>query len=515
METRSQWGTRAGFILAAVGSAVGLGNIWRFPAVAYENGGGAFFIPYLFALLTAGIPILIMEFSMGHKFRGSAPLTFRRLNKKTEWVGWWGVLVAFVISTYYSVIIAWAISYSIFSFNLGWGSDTEGFLFSDYLNLSVDPGQTGSFVPGVLIPLIIVWIVVLGILFRGVKKGIEIANRIFIPALVIIFLIIVIRAVTLPGAMEGLDAFFAPDFSRIADPDVWIAAYGQIFFSLSIAFAIMITYSSYLPKKSDITNNAFIVGFGNSSFELLAGIGVFAVLGFMAVGQGVSVDEVVAGGVGLAFVVFPAIINEFPALNELFGFLFFASLVLAGLTSLMSITETYVAGLVDKFKISRAKAVLFGGGLAAVISLLFATQGGLYFLDAADYFINQFGVAMLGLVEVVLIAWVLRRVKNIQEHANEISDIRLGSWWTISLSIITPIVMGYMMFGLFKQNLLKEFTGEGNTTGNYEGYPDAFIMFGGWSVAAAALLIGILMSITKWKSSTGVEEETNKTGEAK
>lgn len=141
METRSQWGTRAGFILAAVGSAVGLGNIWRFPAVAYENGGGAFFIPYLFALLTAGIPILIMEFSMGHKFRGSAPLTFRRLNKKTEWVGWWGVLVAFVISTYYSVIIAWAISYSIFSFNLGWGSDTEGFLFSDYLNLSVDPGQ--------------------------------------------------------------------------------------------------------------------------------------------------------------------------------------------------------------------------------------------------------------------------------------------------------------------------------------------------------------------------------------
>ncbi|PAV28731.1 sodium-dependent transporter [Virgibacillus profundi] len=515
MEKRSQWGTRAGFIFAAVGSAVGLGNIWRFPAVAYENGGGAFFIPYLFALLTAGIPILIMEFSMGHKFRGSAPLTFRRLNKKTEFIGWWAVLVAFVISTYYSVIIAWAISYSIFSFNLNWGSDTEGFLYGEYLHLADVPGQTGSLVPGVFIPLIIVWVVVLGILFKGVKKGIEIANRIFIPALVIIFLIIVIRAVTLPGALEGLNAFFEPDFTRIADPDVWIAAYGQIFFSLSIAFAIMITYSSYLPKKSDITNNAFIVGFGNSAFELLAGIGVFAVLGFMAVSQGVAVDEVVAGGVGLAFVVFPAIINEFPALNELFGFLFFASLVLAGLSSLMSITETYVAGLVDKFKISRTKAVLFGGGLAAVISLLYATQGGLYFLDAADYFINQFGVALLGLVEVVLIAWILRRVKNIQTHANEISDIRLGSWWTISLSIITPIVMGYMMFGLFKQNILKEFTGEGNTTGNYEGYSDSFIMFGGWSVAAAALLIGILISMTKWKTSDEAEEESNKTGEAK
>ncbi|MCJ0932714.1 sodium-dependent transporter [Virgibacillus halodenitrificans] len=511
METRSQWGTRAGFILAAVGSAVGLGNIWRFPAVAYENGGGAFFIPYLFALLTAGIPILIMEFTMGHKYKGSAPLTFKRMNKKSEFVGWWAVAVSFVISTYYAVIIAWAMSYSVFSFNLNWGSDTEGFLFNEYLNLSVDPGQTGSFVPGVLIPLILVWVVVLGILFKGVKKGIEIANRIFIPALVIIFLIIVIRAITLPGAIDGLQAFFAPDFSKILQPDVWVAAYGQIFFSLSIAFAIMITYSSYLPKKSDITGNAFITGFGNSSFELLAGIGVFSVLGFMASQSGVAVDEVVAGGVGLAFVVFPAIINEFPGLNGLFGFLFFASLVLAGLTSLMSITETYVAGLVDKFKISRTKAVLFGGGIAAVISLLFATQGGLFFLDAADYFINQFGVAMLGLVEVVLIAWILREVKSLQLHANEISDIRLGSWWSFSLKFITPIVLGYMMFGLFKQNILKEFETD---NGNYEGYPDMFITFGGWAVAAGALVAGIIMATIKWKSSSQVNEESE-TREAK
>src|SRR5690625_2176535 len=153
METRSQWGTRAGFIMAAVGSAVGLGNIWRFPAEAYANGGGAFFIPYLFALLTAGIPILILEFTLGHKYRGSAPLTFRRINKRAEFIGWWGVLVAFVISTYYSVIIAWAISYSIFSFYLSWGADKKTFLMEVYLKV-VDPGQFGSFVPNVLIPLI-------------------------------------------------------------------------------------------------------------------------------------------------------------------------------------------------------------------------------------------------------------------------------------------------------------------------------------------------------------------------
>lgn len=495
---RQQWGTRAGFILAAVGSAVGLGNIWRFPYVAYENGGGAFLIPYLFALLTAGIPILVMEFTIGHKYRGSAPLSFFRMSgKKAEWLGWWGVLVAFIISTYYAVIIAWALRYTVFSFNQAWGEDTEGFLFGSFLQLAETPGETGGIVWGVFIPLILVWVITLGILLKGVKKGIEIANRIFIPALVILFLIIVVRAVTLPGAAAGLNAFFEPNFEQIMNPSVWVAAYGHIFFSLSIAFAIMITYSSYLPKKSDITNNAFITGFANSGFELLAGIGVFAALGFMATQLSVPVDEVATAGVGLAFVVFPQIINQFPGFNGFFGVLFFLSLTLAGLTSLMSITETYVAGVTEKFGVSRNKAVILGGGLAAIISILFATQGGLYFLDLADYYINQFGVAAVGLVEVIMVAWILRKTNALQTHANLTSDIHLGGWWKICLGIITPVVLGYMMFGLLRLNILQEFDSE---TGNYEGYADAFTLYGGAAVAAAALIIGILFSIGKWNS---------------
>ncbi|RSL34125.1 sodium-dependent transporter [Salibacterium salarium] len=505
MSMREQWGTRAGFILAAVGSAVGLGNIWRFPATAFENGGGAFFIPYLFALLTAGIPLLILEFTIGHKYRGSAPLSYAKMSKKSEWIGWWMVVVSFVISTYYSVIIAWAMSYSIFSFNLEWGSDTEGFLIGDYLQ-ATDPGQFGGLVPGILIPLIIVWLVTLGVLFRGVKKGIEMANRIFIPTLVVIFIIIVIRAVTLPGAAAGLQAFFEPDFNAITSGGVWVAAYGQIFFSLSIAFAIMITYSSYLPKKSDITNNAFITGFSNSSFELLAGIGIFGALGFMATQAGTSVDEVVDGGIGLAFIVLPQIINEFPALSGLFGFLFFASLVLAGLSSLISITETYVKGISEKLGISRAKAVTFGGGLAAVISLVYATRGGINFLDAADYFINQFGVALLGLVEVVTIAWFMRKLNDFQQHANSVSDIRVGVWWKICLGIITPLVLGYMMFDLFRQNLLKLFETD---NGNYEGYPDMFILLNGWLVAALALIIGVIFMFIRWKNKPDTDEEAS------
>ncbi|MCZ2260464.1 sodium-dependent transporter [Sporosarcina sp. G11-34] len=504
MAQRSQWGTRAGFIMAAVGSAVGLGNIWRFPYVAYENGGGAFFIPYLFALLTAGIPILIMEFTMGHKYRGSAPLSFFRMSgKKAEWIGWWGIFVSFVISTYYAVIIAWAMKYTVYSFNLKWGADTESFLFGDVLNLAETPGQIGGFVPGVVFPLLLVWAIAFVILIAGVKRGIELANRIFIPTLVVVFLMVVIRAVTLDGAMFGLDAFFKPDLTKLANPTVWVAAYGHIFFSLSIAFAIMITYSSYLPKKSDITNNAFITGFANSGFELLAGIGVFAALGFMATQANVAVADVATAGVGLAFVVFPEIINQMPGFNGLFGVLFFLSLVLAGLSSLISISETYIAGISDKFNISRQKSVFFGVGLAATVSLLFATRGGLFFLDAADYFINQFGVAAIGLVEVILIAWAFRKLSVFEKHANAISDIQLGAWWKICLGVITPLVLGYMMFGLLKVNILKQHVdSEGTVIGNYEGYSDSFIWTSGWSVAIFAIVMAIIFTLFKWKKNT-------------
>ncbi|WP_163151202.1 sodium-dependent transporter [Anoxybacillus sp. MB8] len=489
MESRQQWGTRAGFILAAAGSAIGLGNIWRFPAVAYENGGGAFFLPYLFALLTAGIPILILEFALGHKYRGSAPLTFARLSKGTEWIGWWQVLISFVISTYYSVVIAWAMSYTYFAFTSKWGENTGDFLFGEYLKLAETPGTFGSLVPAVFIPLLLVWIINLAVLYKGVRKGIEVANKIFLPTLIVLFFIIVIRAVTLDGAIEGLNAFFKPNWDQIMNGKVWLAAYSQIFFSLSIAFAIMITYSSYLPKKSDITNNAFITGFANSGFELLAGIGVFSVLGFLAQQQGVEVSEVVKGGVGLAFVVFPQIINQFPAFNEFFGVLFFLSLTLAGLTSLISISETYVSAIQEKFGISRTKAVLGGGGVAALIALIFASNGGLYFLDVVDYFINNFGVALVGLVEVVVIAWVLKELNALQTHANSVSDIMVGAWWKISLSVVTPIVLGYMMFDSIKTNV-KE---------NYGGYDTLFVVKYGWTVAALVIVLGFVLSVKRWK----------------
>ena len=500
MENRQLWGTRVGFIMAAAGSAIGLGNIWRFPAVAYENGGGAFFLPYLFALLTAGIPILILEFAIGHKYRKSAPGSLSQIRRGFGGIGWWQLAISFVISVYYAAVIAWALSYAVFSFNLRWGEDTQGFLFGSYLKLAETPGQFGGIVPGVLIPLIVVWLAALFILYKGVKKGIEVANKIMLPALFVIFTILVIRALTLDGAAEGLNAFFKPNWDSILDGKVWVAAYSQIFFSLSIGFAIMVTYSSYLNKKSDITNNAFITGFANSGFELLAGIGVFSILGFMAAQQGVAVNEVVAGGVGLAFVVFPQIINTLPAANEFFGFLFFASLVLAGFTSLISIVETYIAGIQEKFGISRTKSVLIGGGLTAIISILFASRGGLFFLDVVDYFINNFGVALAGLVEVIVVAWIARKLKELQDHANAVSDIKLGAWWKVCLGVITPIVLGWMMI----DNLIK------NIRENYEGYATWFISVYGWAVVVAAIAVGIIFAAIRDR---GVASRSNESTE--
>lgn len=485
---REQWGSRAGFILAAVGSAVGLGNIWGFPYRAFSNGGGAFYIPYLFALFTAGIPIMILELAMGQKNRGAAPLTFAKLNRKWEWLGWMQTFISFVIATYYVAIIGWAIAYTYFSFGQIWGTDTKAFLFGDYLGVTSSQFELGGLQWGVVIPVVIAWIVIYAAIRGGVKKGIEVANKVFMPLLALFLIIIAIRGVTLPGAVKGLEFLFKPDFSRIFDFNVWTAAYGQIFFSLSICFAIMITYSSYLPKKTDIVNNGFMVSLLNCSFSLLAGFAVFGVLGFMAHAQGVGVQDVAAGGVGLAFVVFPKAISLMPFAPGLFGALFFISLVFAGLSSAISINEAVLAGFMDKFSVSRQKAVNVYCAIAFLFSLLFATGAGLLILDVVDHFIMQIAITFAGLIEVMLVAWFFN-LDSFKEHINPMSDFRVGAWWTFMLKVVTPLVLGYMAISQLW----------GDLTSNYGDYTDAAILVFGWLVVLATLVFGIAMQFVSWK----------------
>lgn len=495
---REQWGSRIGFILAASGSAIGLGNIWRFPYVAYDNGGGAFLIPYFFALLTAGIPILLLEFGIGRLGRGSAPLSFRRLSQRFELLGWLQTLICFVITTFYIAVIAWSIAYFFYSFNLSWGEDTQAFLFGTHLGIPENVVTAGGWNFGgiqwrVLVPLLLAWAGTYYVLYRGVRKGIEKVNVIFMPILWVIMILFVIRAVTLTGAAEGLNHLFQPDFAKIlpaflggTNPEwfsVWMAAYGQIFFSLSVAFAIMVTYSSYLNKKTEVNNSGFIMAFSNSGFEFLAAIGVFAVLGFMAATTGSDVKEVAAAGVGLAFVVFPKIVNAFPALNGLFGALFFLSLIIAGFTSLISIIEVIIASVMDKFRLSRKAAVNWVVGICVLVSLMYVTGAGLIILDIVDHFINSFGIVISGLIELLLFGWFFK-LATIRKENNLVSDFPIGRWWDVMVKIVTPLVLLFMTYKNFELEFSKA----------YEGYPNHALMTFGWGSLILCIVISLIMT---------------------
>jgi NSS family neurotransmitter:Na+ symporter len=497
---RGAFTSRKVFILAAIGSAVGLGNIWRFPYVAYENGGGAFILPYLVALLTAGIPFLLLDYAIGHRNRGSAPLSYARLDRRTEGLGWWQVGICFLIAVYYAAVIAWAVRYTLFSFTEAWGDDPEAFFAVDFLQVG-EAGVSTDLVLGVLVPLAIVWLAIIAIMALGVQKGIGATAVVFIPILVIAFATLVVRSLFLPGAAEGLDALFTPNWGALAEPGVWAAAYGQIFFSLSIGFGIMITYASYVGRRTDMTGSGLVVGFANSGFELLAGIGVFAALGFMAQASGVAVDEVARSGVGLAFIAFPAIISEAPA-GAVIGVLFFGSLVLAGFTSLVSVIEVVISAVRDKFEMTRVGATLSVTVPAAVLSLVFfSTTSGLHVLDILDNFINQFGILLAAVVSMVVVVWVARALPLLADHLSRDGSVPVRGWWPVLIAVVTPLALAYVLVQALIDHIDEPY-GAG-------GYPDWMLNTFGWGAAAAVIVFGVAASLLPWRPKTSlVPDET-------
>lgn len=485
-DSRESWSARSGFIIAAIGSAVGLGNIWRFPYVAYENGGGAFLIPYLIAIFAAGLPLLFLDYAVGHKYRKAPPTAYKKL-MNSEALGWWQVMVTLLIGIYYASVLSWAGSYMFYSIGQQWGTDTEKFFFTSYLQNG--EGLAFGFVPTLFIGLVIVWAVVMFILYGGVKKGVELSNKIFIPLLLILFSILVVQALRLPGAVDGLNAFFTPNWEAMTNYKVWLAAFGHIFFSLSVGFGIMLTYSSYLKRKTNLTGSGLVVALANSSFEILAGIGIFAALGFMAYSAGSSVDEVVSGGIGLAFIAFPKIISSLGAGGDLFGFLFFASLTVAGVTSMVSILQVPIAAFQDKLGWSRKRAVtIIAGGSAIVSTLLFSTHSAITFVDIIDYFANNIGIVGGGLLSIILVTWFRRPLlKELQQHVNQYSSIKLGLGWNILLTIVTPLSL-LVALALTLKSIFAE---------GYGGYPLHILLIVGGGTVAIFILGAVLFSRLK------------------
>jgi len=487
---RQQFSSKYGFIISAVGSAVGLGNIWRFPYVTYDNGGGAFLVAYFIAFLTAAIPILILEYAIGTKYRGATPLSIARMNNKWEFVGWIPTIISGIIIFYYSVILSWAMNYTRFAVDKSWGEDTASFFFNEFLKMSDSPLNLGSINWPVALGLFVIWGSAYYFCSKRIDKGVEMLNKVLNPLMFLLVIIITIRGITLVGAVDGLNVLFTPDWLQLARPSVWIAAYGHVFFSCSVAMGIMITYSSYLPKKSEIVNTSFITCFTNSFVEIICAIAVFSILGYMALAQQMPVTEVAASGVGLTFIAFPVGINFMGGVGIIFGILFFICLVFAGYTSFISLLEAFSAPFIEKFNISRKKifAITCSGGFIA--SLLFATGAGLVALDMVDYVVNNYGLTLVGILQAILCAWVVKNLPELQAHANAASYFKVGAWWVICVKYVVPIAIA--------ANLLS--AGWGFITEGYDGYPaSALWVYCGGTVLTIIVSVIVLTKV-KWRT---------------
>jgi NSS family neurotransmitter:Na+ symporter len=461
-EQRESWGTRGGFILAAIGSAVGLGNLWGFPYKLYSYGGGAFLIPYIVALFLVGIPIMILEFSIGHYTQRAAPDAFKRGHKRFEMVGWWGIILAFVIITYYPVILAYCFSFLWYSivgiFNGGdlpWaGHGIEGvenaknFFNQTYLG-KIDGPNLGAVRWNIVWPLLITWAAMYFCIFRGVRLVGKIV-WLTVPLPWLMLLILTIRGLTLEGSMQGLVYYLDPVWSELAKPVTWRYAFGQVFFSLSLAYGVMITYASFLHRKSDLNNNAGIISIADFATSFVAGLAVFATLGGMAfvtqqTDNPVAVEQVADKGASLAFVAFPYALAQLPH-SAWFSFVFFFALVTLGVDSAFSMTESILASIVDKTGWRRSIVLPVMSVVGFSFGLLFITEGGFNWLDTLDGFVNgTWGIAFMGLLECVVLGW-LWRIDTLRQHANSRSDWKLGKWWNYLIRLVIPVVLGTLFF---------------------------------------------------------------------
>lgn len=474
MTIRDRWNSRTAFVMAAIGSAVGLGNVWRFPVICYKYGGGAFFIPYFIALLTAGVPLMILEYGIGQMMQGSAPSSLSRINKHTEWVGWFSLLVALVISIYYAIIMAYSVEYLVYAVkgffaggNMAWSGSLSGskgtfeatFFAETVRRHSSKASEMWQIVWPLVGGLVLTWGAVYFILCRGIHRVGKVV-MLTVPLPVIVLAILAVRGLTLPGASAGIVYYLTPNFEALKDPATWLAAYGQIFFSLTLGFGVMIAYASYMPRDSDITNNAFITSFANCATSFFAGFVVFSVLGFLAYRQGgVEVGKVIAAGPGLVFVTYPTAVSQMGQFGwlwpPLIGVLFFVMLLFLGIDSLFSLIEGITTGLRDRYQFLGQKILTAGICILCLVvgMVFFANRAGIHWLDIFDHWANDYGLVIVGLLQCIIVGYFFK-TDILRDYINQVSEIKLWGWWELCIRFITPMVLGYLIFS----NLINEVT---------------------------------------------------------
>ncbi|MBA7484881.1 hypothetical protein ES707_20412 [subsurface metagenome] len=489
---RERWTSRPLFIFAAIGSAIGLGNVWRFPYLTYEYGGGAFLIPWIVGLIVMGIPWMMMEFGMGRYFQKSAPGVFEGIGKKWEWLGWWPVWVAFLIVTYYTVVMAWSLRYMVSSATMAWGVGEAGaegagaYFFETVLNLSSGPGVLGAPVGPILGCLALIWVILFFIMFKGARVIGKVAVwTVSIPWALLVVLLI--RGLTLPGAIEGLNYYLTPDAVALRDPQVWFGAFSQIAFTLSLGMAGMFAYGSFVAKKADLTNNVFITSFANCATSFFAGFAVFSTVGFIMQGLNIPVGEVSASGLGLAFVTYPVAISMMPVVPALVGITFFLCLFLLGIDSGFFLAYGgVISPIMDKFGLSRIKATAIVCVIAFLIGIIYTTSGGLYWLDIVDRTVSFYGLLITGALACIVIGWVFG-AKKLREHLNETSDIKVGAWFDWLIKIVVPAgLLFVVIWGGFKEDIFAPY-------GDYPLWAASMI----WVILGVTLILSFVLQAVK------------------
>ena len=443
---RAQWGSKIGFILAAAGSAVGLGNIWKFPGKAYAGGGGAFILIYIAIVVLIGVPVMLSELCIGRKAQANAVGAFQRLDKRFTWVGYIAIIVPLIITSYYVHVGGWVLRYIV-----GYITDVESIYadplgyFYGLLGYSAETGETW-FPTAAIVFAAIFMAANIFIIMKGVKGGIEKFNKIGMPALFVILFVLLVRSVTLPGAGEGLKYMLTADWSKVTFSTVLVAL-GQAFFSLSLGMGIMITYGSYLNEKEDLARSSLVICGCDTLVALIAGFiivpAVFATLG----------EEGVGKGAGFAFTSLAGVFQAMPG-GRFFGILFYLLLLFAALTSSISLMEAVIAYLTEQFGWERKKTTLFTGiGMFLFGSLYTLSQAaynikGIWFDfanglsfpilgDAIEYLHDCLLIPLCALGVSIFVGWVWKP-KTAIEEVRRSEGVKFG--WAGAFSVLVKYV---------------------------------------------------------------------------
>uniref|UniRef100_A0A673XKK2 Transporter n=1 Tax=Salmo trutta TaxID=8032 RepID=A0A673XKK2_SALTR len=470
MKERGQWGNKVEFVLSVAGEIIGLGNVWRFPYLCYKNGGGAFFIPYLIFLFTCGIPVFFLETALGQYTSEGGITCWRKITPLFEGVGYATQVIVALLNFYYIIVLAWAIFYLSYSFtwdlpwascNNTWNTGQRSTIGSvDVFLIQSCRNNIGSLNWDLVLCLAIAWILVYFCIWKGVKST---GKVVYFTATFpyIMLCILLIRGVTLPGAFIGIKFYLYPDLGRLSDPQVWMDAGTQIFFSYAICLGCLTALGSYNKYNNNCYRDCLSLCFLNSGTSFVAGFAIFSILGFMSYEQNVPISEVAESGPGLAFIAYPRAVSMMP-FSPLWACFFFIMIVFLGLDSQFVCVESLVTAMVDMYpktfrrKNRRELFILAVAIFSFLMGLIMLTEGGMYVFQLFDYYAAS-GMCLLfvAVFETVCIAWIYG-ADRFYDNIEDMIGYRPGPIIKYCWMFFTPATcLGTFAFSLIKYTPLK------------------------------------------------------------